>query len=95
MIYFLALKIVEIANAYLVGKPSGICLHVVCYVAKDKYKFIWEHPVTKHGKIKKDNGLLDLCERLAESKPGMELCELNQKDIQRHEIIESILEMYS
>jgi len=46
-------KDAEIANAYLVRKPSGIYLHVVCYVAKDKYKFIWEHPVTKHGKIKK------------------------------------------
>ncbi|MCD6546191.1 MAG: transposase, partial [Thermotogae bacterium] len=46
-------KDAEIANAYLVRKPSGICLHVVCYVAKDKYKFIWEHPVTKHGEVKK------------------------------------------
>jgi len=58
-------------------------------------KIVITGDVEQTDKIKKDNGLLDLCERLAESKPGMELCELNQKDIQRHEIIESILEMYS
>ena len=41
----------QIANAYLVRKPSGIHLHVTCYVDKDKYKFIWENKTNRHGQI--------------------------------------------
>ena len=42
-----------------------------------------------------DNGLLDLLKRLKAHKvPGLETCELDMKDVQRHKIIEHILMMY-
>jgi phosphate starvation-inducible PhoH-like protein len=42
-----------------------------------------------------DNGLLDLCERLRKGGVnGIALCELQNRDVQRHKIIESILKLY-
>ena len=42
-----------------------------------------------------DNGLLDLLKRLKTHKiPGLETCEFDMKDVQRHKIIEHILTMY-
>jgi len=42
-----------------------------------------------------DNGLLDLMHRLSrESIPGLQLCEFETTDIQRHEIISHILKLY-
>jgi len=46
-------------------------------------------------KRKKDNGLIDLCNRLDGSVGGISQCELTTKDIQRHRIIEAVLGMYS
>lgn len=41
------------------------------------------------------NGLLDLCERLVDHRVnGLSVVELNRRDIQRHPIIDSILEIY-
>ena len=41
------------------------------------------------------NGLGDLCRRLAyNTVPGIALCEFGTRDIQRHEIIGAILELY-
>ena len=45
-------------------------------------------------KRKSDNGLIDLSDRLKETIPGIALCQLDKRDIQRHRIIESILKMY-
>ena len=42
-----------------------------------------------------DNGLLDLQNRLKKtSVPGLAMCQLDMKDVQRHNIIEHILKMY-
>jgi phosphate starvation-inducible PhoH-like protein len=42
-----------------------------------------------------ENGLLDLCHRLALNTPlGMQVISLGQKDIQRHPLIGSILDLY-
>ena len=42
-----------------------------------------------------DNGLLDLQNRLKKtSVPGLAMCHLDMKDVQRHNIIEHILKMY-
>jgi phosphate starvation-inducible PhoH-like protein len=42
-----------------------------------------------------DNGLLDLCERLRKGGVnGIALCELQNRDVQRHKIIDSILNLY-
>jgi len=43
-----------------------------------------------------DNGLLDLCQRLGKGGVnGIAVCELSARDIQRHEIIGSVLKLYT
>jgi phosphate starvation-inducible PhoH-like protein len=43
-----------------------------------------------------DNGLMDLCQRLGEGGVnGIAVCELSTRDIQRHEIIGSVLKLYT
>jgi phosphate starvation-inducible PhoH-like protein len=43
-----------------------------------------------------DNGLLDLCERLAAmSVAGIAVCALEARDVQRHKIIGDVLKLYS
>jgi phosphate starvation-inducible PhoH-like protein len=58
-------------------------------------KIIVTGDVEQTDKKSKDNGLLDLCDRLAQSVNGISICELTGKDIQRHPIIDSVLKMYS
>ena len=42
-----------------------------------------------------DNGLMDLCERLGEGGvKGIAVCELEARDVQRHQIIGSVLKLY-
>jgi phosphate starvation-inducible PhoH-like protein len=44
----------------------------------------------------KDNGLLDLCQKLqANPVSGIAVCELGARDVQRHPIIGSILQLYN
>jgi phosphate starvation-inducible PhoH-like protein len=44
----------------------------------------------------RDNGLMDVCERLSRCPvPGITACRFGVRDIQRHHIIDSILEIYS
>jgi phosphate starvation-inducible PhoH-like protein len=43
-----------------------------------------------------DNGLMDLCERLEKGGVnGIAVCALDQRDVQRHKIIGSVLKLYS
>ena len=43
-----------------------------------------------------DNGLMDLCERLGGGGvPGIAVCELEARDVQRHAIIGSVLKLYA
>lgn len=43
-----------------------------------------------------DNGLLDLCERLKkQGVDGITVCSMGTKDVQRHKIIESVLNLYA
>lgn len=43
-----------------------------------------------------DNGLFDLTVRLAQHPvPGLAVCEMTVRDVQRHHIIESVLDLYS
>ncbi len=57
-------------------------------------KMVITGDIEQTDKIKKDNGLIDLSSRLQKAIPGISLCQLDQKDICRHKIIESILKMY-
>jgi phosphate starvation-inducible PhoH-like protein len=43
-----------------------------------------------------DNGLLDLATRLGQQKaPGLRVCQLGARDIQRHHIIDTVLKVYN
>jgi phosphate starvation-inducible PhoH-like protein len=43
----------------------------------------------------KDNGLMDLIEKLEKSPvAGIELCKFDQRDVQRHRLIGEILKLY-
>jgi phosphate starvation-inducible PhoH-like protein len=43
-----------------------------------------------------DNGLMDLCQRLGEGGvQGIAVCHLDNQDIQRHRIINSVLKLYA
>jgi phosphate starvation-inducible PhoH-like protein len=43
-----------------------------------------------------DNGLMDLCQRLGEGGVrGIAVCELEARDVQRHQIIGSVLKLYA
>jgi len=43
-----------------------------------------------------NNGLMDLCQRLGEGGvKGIAVCELDNRDIQRHKIIDSVLDLYA
>jgi phosphate starvation-inducible PhoH-like protein len=42
----------------------------------------------------KQNGLLDLCTRLQTQTEGITVCKLSSKDIQRHRIIDTVLDIY-
>jgi phosphate starvation-inducible protein PhoH len=43
-----------------------------------------------------NNGLMDLCQRLLEGGvKGIAVCHLDNRDIQRHAIIDSVLDLYA
>lgn len=42
-----------------------------------------------------DNGLRDLCYRLKEVRRGIAVCKMGVKDIQRHPIIDTVLDLYA
>jgi phosphate starvation-inducible PhoH-like protein len=43
-----------------------------------------------------NNGLMDLCQRLGEGGvKGIAVCHLDNRDIQRHAIISSVLDLYT
>ena len=51
--------------------------------------------VEQTDRIKGNNGLADLCERLGEGGvKGISVCELDARDIQRHPIISTVLKLY-
>jgi len=58
-------------------------------------KIVITGDIEQTDKRKKDNGLIDLCQRLDNPLKGITTCELDCRDIQRHRIIESVLGMYS
>jgi phosphate starvation-inducible PhoH-like protein len=42
-----------------------------------------------------NNGLIDLCKRLEIKREGLAVCYMTNKDIQRHPIIDTVLELYA
>jgi len=59
-------------------------------------KIVVTGDVEQTDRTKKDNGLLDLCERLkAQEANGLCVCQLGKRDIQRHPIIDTVLGLYA
>jgi phosphate starvation-inducible PhoH-like protein len=59
-------------------------------------KIVVTGDVEQTDRNKKDNGLLDLCERLkAQDANGLIVCTLGNRDIQRHPIIDTVLGLYA
>lgn len=59
-------------------------------------KIVVTGDIEQADRIGVNNGLLDLCDRLTKnSVNGLAVCRLGSKDIQRHPIIDKILELYT
>jgi phosphate starvation-inducible PhoH-like protein len=59
-------------------------------------KIVVTGDVEQADQTKSNNGLVDVCERLQKiGVKGMTVCQLNDRDIQRHPLIGKILEIYS
>ena len=59
-------------------------------------KIVVTGDVEQTDRNKRDNGLLDLCERLkADPANGLTICALGNRDIQRHPIIDTVLKLYA
>jgi len=57
-------------------------------------KIVVTGDVEQTDRKKDQNGLIDLCARLQESVRGFSVCKLSAKDIQRHRIIDTVLNIY-
>ena len=59
-------------------------------------KIVITGDIEQADRIKGNNGLSDLCERLGEGGvKGIAVCDLDDRDIQRHKIISSVLNLYA
>ena len=59
-------------------------------------KIVITGDIEQADRIKGNNGLADLCERLGEGGvKGIAVCDLDDRDIQRHKIISSVLDLYA
>ena len=59
-------------------------------------KIVITGDIEQADRIKGNNGLADLCERLGEGGvKGIAVCDLDDRDIQRHRIISSVLDLYT
>ena len=59
-------------------------------------KIVITGDIEQADRVKGNNGLADLCERLKEGGvKGIAVCDLDNRDIQRHRIIDSVLMLYT
>ena len=59
-------------------------------------KIVITGDIEQADRIKGNNGLADLCQKLSEGGvTGIAVCHLDNKDIQRHRIIDSVLKLYA
>ena len=87
-------------NAWIVADemqnatPSQ-CLMLLTRIGANS-KIVITGDVEQTDRARGQNGLVDLCQRLGEGGvDGIAVCELDNRDIQRHAIIGSVLELYS
>ena len=64
-------------------------------IGKDS-KIVITGDIEQADRIRGNNGLADLCQKLSEGGvKGIAVCNLDNRDIQRHAIIDSVLRLYS
>lgn len=58
-------------------------------------KIVITGDIEQTDKTQSNNGLMDVCRRLRDQAPaGIQVCELGQRDVQRHPIIGTVLKLY-
>jgi len=87
-------------NAYIIADemqnatPSQ-CKMVMTRIGEGS-KIVITGDTDQADRIKGNNGLADLCQRLEEGGvKGIAVCNLDNRDIQRHKIIDSVLKLYA
>jgi phosphate starvation-inducible protein PhoH and related proteins len=71
------------------------CKMLMTRIGKDS-KIVITGDIEQADRSQGDNGLLDLCQRLQQQAvSGIQVCKLEGKDVQRHSIISSVLDLYT
>ena len=87
-------------NAYVVADEMqnatpNQCKMLMTRIGKDS-KIVITGDIEQADRIRGNNGLADLCQKLSEGGvKGIAVCNLDNRDIQRHAIIDSVLRLYS
>ena len=87
-------------NAYIVADEMQNATPAQCKMLMTRIgtgsKIVITGDVEQADRNRGNNGLLDLCQRLEEGGvTGIAVCHLDNHDIQRHKIIDSVLELYT
>lgn len=61
----------------------------------DNSKIVITGDVEQTDRTIHNNGLIDLCKRLETARSGLAVCYMSNQDIQRHPIIDTVLEIYA
>ena len=87
-------------NAYIIADEMQNATPAQCKMLMTRIgensKIVITGDVEQADRSKANNGLADLCQRLKEGGvKGIAVCDLDNRDIQRHSIIDSVLDLYS
>jgi len=87
-------------NAYIIADEMQNATPAQCKMLMTRIgensKIVITGDVEQADRSRHNNGLLDLCARLQEGGvKGIAVCELDNRDIQRHAIIDSVLDLYA
>lgn len=87
-------------NAYIIADEMQNATPAQCKMLMTRIgensKIVITGDVEQADRIKANNGLADLCQRLKEGGvKGIAVCDLDNRDIQRHRIIDSVLTLYA
>ena len=87
-------------NAYIIADEMqnatpNQCKMLMTRIGENS-KIVITGDIEQADRIKGNNGLADLCQKLSEGGvTGIAVCNLDNKDIQRHRIIDSVLKLYA
>jgi phosphate starvation-inducible PhoH-like protein len=92
----LAEQTIEIAPlAFMRGRTPSQCKMLMTRIGEGS-KIVITGDIEQADRSHGDNGLMDLSQRLGKGGvPGIAVCELGTSDVQRHQIIRSVLNLYA